>query len=61
MQVLASVTEALAHDSSEVRAAACIFLKNVSRSVKVRRMKQIKYFYLVSYLLEIADKSLFRV
>lgn len=34
LKVLASVTEALAHDSSEVRAAACIFLKNVSRSVK---------------------------
>ncbi|KAK6119777.1 hypothetical protein DH2020_046481 [Rehmannia glutinosa] len=34
LQVLHIVTEALAHDSAEVRAAACIFLKNVSRSVK---------------------------
>ncbi|XP_057802463.1 uncharacterized protein LOC131017755 isoform X2 [Salvia miltiorrhiza] len=34
LKVLASVTEALVHDSAEVRAAACIFLKNVSRSVK---------------------------
>lgn len=38
MQVLDFVTEALAHDSAEVRAAACIFLKNVSRSVKVSHM-----------------------
>ncbi|KAK6164136.1 hypothetical protein DH2020_001000 [Rehmannia glutinosa] len=34
LQVLNIVTEALAHDSAEVRAAACIFFKNVSRSVK---------------------------
>ncbi|KAL1542721.1 armadillo repeat-containing protein 8-like [Salvia divinorum] len=34
LKVLASVTEALAHDSTEVRAAACIFLKNVARSIK---------------------------
>ncbi|KAI3461100.1 hypothetical protein Pfo_017763 [Paulownia fortunei] len=33
-KVLNFLTEALAHDSAEVRAAACIFLKNVSRSVK---------------------------
>lgn len=44
MQVLASVTEALAHDSAEVRTAACIFLKNVSRSVKVYHVKQINCF-----------------
>ncbi|KAL0389329.1 UNVERIFIED_CONTAM: hypothetical protein Scaly_0290000 [Sesamum calycinum] len=34
LQVLHFVTEALAHDSAEVRTAACNFLKNVSRSVK---------------------------
>ncbi|PIN12356.1 Proteins containing armadillo/beta-catenin-like repeat [Handroanthus impetiginosus] len=34
LQVLNFVPEALAHDSAEVRAAACILLKNVSRSVK---------------------------
>ncbi|KAK6138332.1 hypothetical protein DH2020_027916 [Rehmannia glutinosa] len=34
LKVLNFVTEAFAHDSAEVRAAACIFLKNVSRSVK---------------------------
>ncbi|XP_011080339.1 armadillo repeat-containing protein 8 isoform X1 [Sesamum indicum] len=34
LQVLNFVTEALAHDSAEVRTAACNFLKNVSRSVK---------------------------
>ncbi|KAH6834240.1 ARM repeat superfamily protein [Perilla frutescens var. hirtella] len=33
-KVLAFITESLAHDSAEVRGAACIFLKNVSRSVK---------------------------
>ncbi|KAK4407400.1 hypothetical protein Sango_0321000 [Sesamum angolense] len=33
-KVLHFVTEALAHDSAEVRTAACNFLKNVSRSVK---------------------------
>ncbi|GER46049.1 armadillo repeat-containing protein [Striga asiatica] len=35
LKVLNYVTEALAHDSADVRSAACIFLKNVSRSVKV--------------------------
>ncbi|KAL3850122.1 hypothetical protein ACJIZ3_012004 [Penstemon smallii] len=34
LQVLNYVPEALAHDSTEVRAAACVFLKNISRSVK---------------------------
>ncbi|PIN00858.1 Proteins containing armadillo/beta-catenin-like repeat [Handroanthus impetiginosus] len=34
LTVINSVAGALAHDSAEVRAAACIFLKNVSRSVK---------------------------
>ncbi|KAG8389000.1 hypothetical protein BUALT_Bualt02G0183900 [Buddleja alternifolia] len=34
LQVLNFVTEALAHDSAEVRGAACTCLKNVSRSVK---------------------------
>ena len=44
MQVLASVREALVHDSAEVRAAACIFLKNVARSIKVCHVKQINCF-----------------
>ncbi|GFP98785.1 armadillo repeat-containing protein 8 [Phtheirospermum japonicum] len=34
LEALNFVTEALAHDSADVRAAACIFLMNVSRSVK---------------------------
>ncbi|KAL6563763.1 hypothetical protein OROGR_002722 [Orobanche gracilis] len=34
LKVLDFVTEALAHDCADVRASACIFLKNVSRSVK---------------------------
>ncbi|KAL8483542.1 hypothetical protein ACS0TY_026286 [Phlomoides rotata] len=34
LEVINYVTEALAHESAEVRAAACIFLKNISRSVK---------------------------
>ncbi|GMH00047.1 hypothetical protein Nepgr_001886 [Nepenthes gracilis] len=34
LQVLELVTDAFAHDSSEVRIAACICLKSVSRSVK---------------------------
>uniref|UniRef100_A0A5B6ZSE1 Putative armadillo repeat-containing protein 8 n=1 Tax=Davidia involucrata TaxID=16924 RepID=A0A5B6ZSE1_DAVIN len=34
LQVLNLVTDALIHDSADVRAAACICLKNVSRSVK---------------------------
>ncbi|KAL7113444.1 hypothetical protein ACP275_04G060800 [Erythranthe tilingii] len=33
-KVLNFITEALVHDSAEVRAATCIFLKNASRSVK---------------------------
>lgn len=35
MQAMKLVGDALSHDSGEVRAAACICLKNVSRSVKV--------------------------
>lgn len=34
LQVLKSVTDALTHESTEVRAAACICLRSVSRSVK---------------------------
>ncbi|CAA0815289.1 ARM repeat superfamily protein [Striga hermonthica] len=34
LKVLNYATEALAHDSADVRSAVCIFLKNVSRSVK---------------------------
>ncbi|XP_051143565.1 uncharacterized protein LOC127259988 [Andrographis paniculata] len=34
LKVLDFASEALAHDSAELRAAACIFLKNASRSVK---------------------------
>lgn len=34
LKVLDFAIDALAHDSAEVRAAACVFLKNVSRSVK---------------------------
>ncbi|XP_059665279.1 uncharacterized protein LOC132311397 isoform X2 [Cornus florida] len=34
LQVLNLVTDALAHDSADVRAAACICLRSVSRSVK---------------------------
>lgn len=34
LKVLNYVAEALVHDSTEMRAAACIFLKNASRSVK---------------------------
>ncbi|XP_073015930.1 uncharacterized protein [Primulina eburnea] len=34
LKVLDFAVDALAHDSAEVRAAACVFLKNVSRSVK---------------------------
>ncbi|XP_073063678.1 uncharacterized protein [Primulina eburnea] len=34
LKVLDFAIEALAHDSAEVRAAACFFVKNVSRSVK---------------------------
>ncbi|KAL3620395.1 hypothetical protein CASFOL_035307 [Castilleja foliolosa] len=39
LEALKFVTEALAHDSADVRAAACIFLKNVSRSVKFMNEK----------------------
>lgn len=34
-QAMKFVTDALSQDSGEVRAAACVCLKNVSRSVKV--------------------------
>lgn len=36
LQAMKFVTDALSQDSGEVRAAACVCLKNVSRSVKVR-------------------------
>ncbi|KAL6502996.1 hypothetical protein OROHE_024164 [Orobanche hederae] len=40
LKVLDFVTEALAHDSADVRASACIFLKNVSRSIKGHFMNE---------------------
>lgn len=38
MQALDVITDVLTHDTAEVRAAACICLKSVSRSVKVRNL-----------------------
>ncbi|KAK6138401.1 hypothetical protein DH2020_027875 [Rehmannia glutinosa] len=55
LKVLNFVTEAFAHDSAEVRAAACIFLKNVSRSVKIAALRAISNV-VVDFM---AHKSLF--
>lgn len=40
MQALKFINDAMIHDSAEVRAAACICLKNISRSVEVRYFKK---------------------
>lgn len=42
-QVLNVVVDALAHDSADVRSAACICLRNVSRSIKVCNSRNLFY------------------